>query len=76
MAKRVRNAIESAEMRDSEGNVFRITVSQGLSSYKADEDASSLIARADHALYKAKENGRNRVETSLSNYVEIARAQV
>jgi diguanylate cyclase (GGDEF)-like protein len=64
VAERIRNIIENAEMKDSAGNVFVITVSQGLSSWEQGEDAHSLISRADEALYKAKENGRNRVEIS------------
>jgi len=63
VAERIRKAIEMAEMKDSEGSVFGITVSLGLSSYRPGEDKYSLISRADDALYKAKENGRNRVET-------------
>ncbi|TET39948.1 MAG: diguanylate cyclase [Dehalococcoidia bacterium] len=66
VAERIREAIAAAEMRDSEGNVFSITVSQGLSSYEPGEDEHSLISRADVALYRAKEGGRNRVETSFS----------
>ena len=65
VAERIRKAIEMAGMKDSEGNVFSITVSQGLASYKPGEDKHSFISRADDALYAAKENGRNRVETSL-----------
>jgi len=64
VAERIRKTIETTEMEDSEGNVFGITVSQGLSSYKPGEDEHSLISRADDALYRAKQNGRNRVETS------------
>ncbi|MEA3442929.1 MAG: diguanylate cyclase [Chloroflexota bacterium] len=64
IAERIRRTIEAAKMKDFEGKVFSITVSQGLSSYKAGEGKLSLIARADDALYRAKENGRNRVETS------------
>jgi diguanylate cyclase (GGDEF)-like protein len=64
VAERIRNIIANAEMKDTDGNVFAITVSMGLSSWEAGEDAHSLISRADEALYKAKENGRNRVEIS------------
>ena len=64
VAERLRKAIETAEMRDSEGNTFGITVSQGVSSYKPGEDELALISRADDALYRAKQNGRNRVEIS------------
>jgi len=64
VAERVRKMIEASKMKDSEGNMFGITVSQGISIYKPGEDEHSLISRADNALYKAKRNGRNRVETS------------
>ena len=65
VAERIRKAIEMAGIKDSEGNVFSITVSQGLSSHEPGEDKHSLISRGDDALYVAKENGRNWVETSL-----------
>ena len=61
-AERIRKTIENAEMKDSAENVFAITVSQGLSGLEQGEDARSLISRAEEALHRAKENGRNRVE--------------
>jgi len=64
-AERLRSIIEKAEMKDSAGNVFAITVSQGLSGWERGEDIHSLISRADEALYKAKEKGRNRVQILL-----------
>jgi len=64
-AERVRTMIESAEMKDSAGNKFNVTVSQGVASWERGEDAYSLISRADEALYKAKEKGRNRVQILL-----------
>ncbi len=39
-----------------------ITVSLGISQWVFGQDLNDLLARADAALYKAKENGRNRVE--------------
>ena len=65
VAERLRSIIEKTEMKDSVGNVFAITVSQGLVGWERDEDAASLISRADEALYKAKEKGRNRVQILL-----------
>jgi len=62
VAERLRKAIETAEMRDSGGDTFGITVSQGVSSYKPGEDELALVSRSDDALYRAKQNGRNRVE--------------
>ena len=64
VAERVRDIIANAKMKDPAGNVFTVTVSQGLSNWEPGEDAQSLVSRADEALYKAKENGRNRVEIS------------
>ena len=40
---------------------MRVTVSAGVVALKANETADALLARADTALYKAKEQGRNRV---------------
>ena len=45
------------------GHQLQVTCSLGVSWYKAgQDDARSLIERADQALYAAKANGRNRVE--------------
>jgi len=66
VAERLRSIIEKAEMKDSAGNIFAITVSQGLAGWERGEDAYSLISCADEALYKAKEKGRNCVQILLS----------
>lgn len=44
-------------------NAFKVTVSIGLTAYAGATDATlgGLLARADEALYRAKEEGRNRV---------------
>lgn len=42
-----------------------ITCSFGVASFHVSESVTSLIKRADEALYRAKGNGRNRVETSV-----------
>jgi diguanylate cyclase (GGDEF)-like protein len=42
-----------------------ITISIGVSIYKAGEDAASFISRADQALYDAKRTGKNRVEVRM-----------
>jgi len=42
--------------------ISRVTCSFGLTEYGIGESAENFIGRADAALYRAKENGRNRVE--------------
>jgi len=40
-----------------------VTASFGVTTFRSDENMNSFLKRADDALYVAKENGRNRVET-------------
>ena len=42
-----------------------LTLSAGIAEVRAGETGEQLVARADVALYTAKENGRNRVELEL-----------
>jgi diguanylate cyclase (GGDEF)-like protein len=62
IAERIRIKIESTVMKNNDGSTFNVTVSQGISSYKHDEDQTTFISRVDQALYKAKQNKRNCVE--------------
>lgn len=64
-AERLRTMIERTELTDSAGNVFAITVSQGLAGWERGDDAASLNSRAHEALHRAKEKGRNRVQILL-----------
>ncbi len=41
---------------------YSVTVSSGITQYKNNDNLTRFKHRADKALYKAKENGRNRVE--------------
>jgi diguanylate cyclase (GGDEF)-like protein len=65
VAERLRSIIAQAELKDADGNVFAITVSQGLAGWEHRDDATTLISRADEALRKAKEKGRDRVQILL-----------
>lgn len=61
VAERIRQAIEDARI-DVGGHVTRTTVSVGVASYPSDgSDPATMIEKADRALYKAKQTGRNRV---------------
>ncbi|MFC1927915.1 GGDEF domain-containing protein, partial [Chloroflexota bacterium] len=64
-AERLRTIIETTQLTDSAGNVFAVTVSQGLVGWERNDDAASLISRADEALRKAQQKGRNRVQILL-----------
>jgi diguanylate cyclase (GGDEF)-like protein len=59
VAERIRTAIE-AEAFD-EMPERQVTISMGVAQRAEDADLETLIARADEALYEAKESGRNRV---------------
>jgi diguanylate cyclase (GGDEF)-like protein len=42
---------------------IKMTFSGGVASMRDDEDGSSMLSRADQALYQAKQQGRDRVIT-------------
>ncbi|BAL87093.1 putative serine/threonine protein kinase [Actinoplanes missouriensis 431] len=64
LAERVREAVSAAPVPTQAGPV-RVTISVGLARLEpGDASLDELLARADHALYRAKEAGRNRVITA------------
>jgi diguanylate cyclase (GGDEF)-like protein len=60
VAERVRAAVQGTALPADVG-AYRMTVSIGLVVLDGDEQLTSALARADHALYAAKTGGRNRV---------------
>ncbi len=59
----LREAVAKKEVinRNTGNKLGRITMSVGVAQYHGDESCESIIGRADKALYKAKETGRNKV---------------
>jgi diguanylate cyclase (GGDEF)-like protein len=50
----------------TEAGALTVTISVGMAHVEGGEqDLSELLARADGALYAAKQNGRNRVEVAV-----------
>jgi len=62
-AERIRVCVEDSFFPDL-GLDSRVTVSVGLAQHRTKEDIEKTISRADEALYRAKNKGRNRVEFS------------
>jgi predicted signal transduction protein with EAL and GGDEF domain len=60
-AERLRQAIEGIEIYSDAGDRIAVTVSMGLASLHSNEELSSLVDRADKAMYVSKNAGRNRV---------------
>lgn len=59
MAERLRRSFDEEELP----HVGRVTASFGVGVFQPDDDLDHLLRRVDQALYRAKSNGRNRVET-------------
>lgn len=59
-AERLRRAVRAQTF----GALGRVTVSIGVAEVRAEEGAQELLARADRALYDAKEGGRDRVQVA------------
>ncbi len=65
LAENLRVAIRDHEFTIPGGGGIRMTISLGVAVWQPDmSDGSMLIKAADKALYTAKVNGRNRVETA------------
>jgi diguanylate cyclase len=59
VADKLRVVIETASFRHH-GEPVRVTVSAGITDFRAGDTPTSVYERADRALYQAKQQGRNR----------------
>jgi diguanylate cyclase len=64
-ADKLRQAVEQCQFH-YQGQQVPITISAGMAELRGEDDPDRLFQRADHALYLAKEAGRNRVHTAES----------
>lgn len=69
IAEKIRQHVEKQEYAYN-GHTLNLTVSIGATTLQRDDTLHSLLSRADHAMYRAKQTGRNRtcVEMPHSTY--------
>ena len=61
VAQRIRAALEAERFRPIDGKKVTITISIGVTEYQSNEELSAFIQRADRAMYRSKQKGRNMV---------------
>ena len=62
LAERLREAIFLLQVRHLDGVLSRVSISAGVAAYPGSGlQAQDILRRADEALYRAKQQGRNRV---------------
>ena len=71
VAERLRTAIGEAVV-GTEGGDVHFTVSVGVATFATGVSIVDAMARADQALYRAKQNGRDRVEVADPMFAEFA----
>jgi diguanylate cyclase (GGDEF)-like protein len=62
--ERLRAEVAAARFTTPGDEPVRVTISSGIALLVAGEERDHLVTRADDALYKAKESGRNQVQTA------------
>jgi diguanylate cyclase (GGDEF)-like protein len=61
VAQRIRAALEAERFSPVNGKKVKITISIGVTEYQPREELSTFIQRADRAMYRSKQKGRNMV---------------
>jgi len=77
VAEQIREAAQAKELvkRSTGENLGRITISLGVTEASMNDSVTSLVERADMAMYSAKEQGRNRSVLAPGNVGANANAQ-
>jgi len=77
VVERIRRTLEEKEF-SFQGKIIRATASFGVAGFQGEKtvDFTSLVARADAALYSAKQKGRNRVEFEQRAFKTTANSAV
>ncbi len=73
IANKLRESVSSKKLvkRNTGDDVGKITMSFGVAQFDYKEDPLALIARADDALYLAKESGRDQVKYDMPEFARV-----
>ncbi len=66
VAEKLRESMADTAITAGDTHIHQ-TISLGIASFQGGDDIDAVISRADEALYRAKHNGRNRVEVADSS---------
>jgi diguanylate cyclase (GGDEF)-like protein len=66
LAHRLSDGISGTVITSEQGSPISVTVSVGVAALAPHESGEALIQRADQALYRAKQGGRNRIEPAIT----------
>ena len=68
VGERLRKAVEETSITINQDTIdekqINVTISLGIAEFDKQETGEALFERADKALYEAKKNGRNQVQTA------------